>query len=251
MAATDPCLVVLAAGKGTRFGGPKQLVPVRDDGATIMDVLLARAASAGIVNAAVVVNPEIEREVRARLGASVAVVVQQRKRGTADAVLTTREVASGPIVVVNADDVYPVSAFDVVARHLDDHAAVGFRLDRGRIGTRPESRALLECNATGMLTGVREVKVVRGADGAFSVAGESEIVAGDQRVSMNMWAFQPSAFDALASAVAAETEGEVFLPNVVASMVATGARVRMLPCDDECVSLTYAEDIDIVRSALQ
>jgi bifunctional N-acetylglucosamine-1-phosphate-uridyltransferase/glucosamine-1-phosphate-acetyltransferase GlmU-like protein len=251
MAATDTCLVVLAAGQGTRFGGPKQLVAVRDDGATIMDVLIVRAAAVGIVNAVVVVNPEIEREVRAHLGVSVEVVVQKQRRGTADAVLTAREAAAGPIVVVNADDVYPLSAFAVVAMHLDEHAAVGFRLDRGRIGSRPESRALLECDATGLLTQVREVQIERRAGGSFVVAGESAIVAGDQRVSMNMWAFQPSVFDALDAAVAAKTEGEVFLPDVVAAMVRAGAPVRVVPCDDECVSLTYAEDIAVVRSALQ
>jgi bifunctional N-acetylglucosamine-1-phosphate-uridyltransferase/glucosamine-1-phosphate-acetyltransferase GlmU-like protein len=245
----SPSLVVLAAGKGTRFGGPKQLVPVRDDGATITDVLCARAAAAGIDHAVLVVNPEIEHDVQR--GAHVEIVVQRHPRGTADAVLTAREVAPGPIVVVNGDDLYPERAFALVAAPSREHAALGFRLDRCRIGSGPESRALLECSATGMLSRVREVKIEQRADAAFAVAGESEVVPGDQRVSMNMWLFQPSVFGALDAAVAAGTEGEVFLPDVVASMVATGEHIRMLPCDDECLSLTYAEDVEVMRSALR
>ena len=39
--------VLLAAGRGTRFGGFKQLVAVRPDGATLTDVLIERATDAG------------------------------------------------------------------------------------------------------------------------------------------------------------------------------------------------------------
>jgi hypothetical protein len=47
----------------------------------------------------------------------------------------------------------------------------------------------------------------------------------------------------------AEREGEIFLPDVVAAMVASGAAVRVLPSDETCLSLTYQEDLDAMRSA--
>jgi hypothetical protein len=71
---------------------------------------------------------------------------------------------------------------------------------------------------------------------------------------MNIWAFRPSVFSSLETAIADHDEsridGEIFLPDVVAAMVESGAIVRVLPSDEACFGLTYAEDLDVVRSAL-
>jgi len=264
MSTTEATLVVLAAGRGTRFGGAKQLAPVRDDGSTITDILLRRAAAAGVDRAAIVVNRDIETRFRAHLDAMtsdmpVELVVQPRPRGTADAVLTASRAVRGPIVAANADDLYPASAFVALAAHLreapaPEHAAVGFRLDRTRVGSRPESRGLLDVDGTGVLQRIREARIVRVDDERFSIGGSGEPVGGDQLVSMNIWAFRSSVFDALEQAVSVhEQQGsdrEVFLPDVVASMVDAGATVRVLPSPETCLSLTYAEDLDALRSAL-
>src|SRR5262245_19130528 len=264
MTATEATLVVLAAGRGTRFGGPKQLVTIHDDGSTISDILFRRAATAGVGGAAMVGNGHIEPNVRSHLDErrtdiSVDLVIQRRPRGTADAVLSARDVVAGPMVVVNADDLYPASTFATLAGHLRDapaheHAAIGFRLERTRVGSRPESRALLDVDALGALRRIREAKIEMDADGGYSTTGSQEVVAGDQLVSMNIWAFRSSVFAALEAAVAEHddrrVEGEVQLPDVVASMVASGATVRVLPSEETCLGLTYAEDLDAVRSAL-
>src|SRR5262249_53334413 len=159
-----------------------------------------------------------------------------------------RDVVAGSIVVVNADDLYPPGAFASIAAHVRDapaheHAVVGFRLDRTRLGSRPESRALLDVDASGVLRRVREARIGLRSDGAFAAAGLSEVVASDQLVSMNMWAFRASVFDALQKAVAERDKGsvggEVFLPDVVASMLEEGATVRVLRSDEPCVGITY------------
>jgi bifunctional N-acetylglucosamine-1-phosphate-uridyltransferase/glucosamine-1-phosphate-acetyltransferase GlmU-like protein len=264
MVASEVTLVVLAAGRGTRFGGPKQLVAVRDDGSTITDILLRRAGDAGIERAAIVVHADIEGEVRSHLDAiqprgRLDLFLQGHRRGTADAVLAARDAVRGPMIVVNADDLYPASAFAALAAHLraapaHEHAAVAFRVERTRIGARPESRALLDVDESGVLRGIREVKIQLVGDRGFSTTEPREAVAGDRLVSMNMWAFRHGVFDALQAAVddfeRRAVGGEVYLPDVVASMVAAGETVRVLPSDEMCVSLTYPEDLDAVRSAL-
>ena len=262
---TGTSLVVLAAGLGTRFGGTKQLVPVRDDGATVTDVLLERAAAAGIAGAVIVVRPEIEDGLRARAhrmeqpGIRVELALQNRPRGTADAVLAARKAIDGAFIVVNADDLYPAVAFSLVARHLRDarsteHAAVGFRLDRTLVGSRPESRALLTVGRTGTLVGVREGRVEKGSVLRFVTATSVEPLAGDELVSMNMWGFRPSVFDALTAAVlgaGAKTQStEISLPEVVATMIEQDEAVRVLGCDEPCVGITYPDDVDAVRALL-
>ena len=164
---TGSSLVVLAAGRGMRFGGLKQLVAVRDDGATVTDVLVRRAADAGFERAVIVVRPAIEELVRAHLdemgaaGIPVELAVQRRPRGTADAVLAARDAVDGSFVVVNADDLYPAGAFSLIATHLRDapaheHAVVGFRLDRTLVGSRPEARACSRSTRPARSSAVRE-----------------------------------------------------------------------------------------------
>jgi molybdopterin-guanine dinucleotide biosynthesis protein A len=262
---TGPNLVVLAAGRGTRFGGVKQLVAVRDDGATVTDVLLGRAATAGIERAVIVVSAEIEDQFRAHLDAvgptaiSVALAVQRMPCGTADAVLAARDSVDGAVVVVNADDLYPAAALSLVVRHLQEapaheHATVAFPLDRTLVGTRPESRALLTIDHAGILAGVREGRVEKHDGLRFVTATSVEALRGDEQVSMNMWAFQPSAFDALAAVVAdlaaRDGDGEIFLPAAVEVLIENGATVRALRSTEPCLGITYADDVAAVRAAL-
>jgi hypothetical protein len=77
---------------------------------------------------------------------------------------------------------------------------------------------------------------------------------GDEWVSMNMWGFSQSMFDAIARAVddfiTAGSPGEILLPDVVAAEVRECGTVRVLRCDQPCVGITYAEDVDVVRAVL-
>src|SRR4051794_5098745 len=190
----EPSLVVLAAGRGRRFGGLKQLAEVRSDRATVTDVLVERAAEAGVGRAVIVLRSEIERQVRAHLDTfgwpsiPTRFAMQHQARGTADAVLAARDAVDGALIVVNADDLYPVSAFRALVGHLchapdDEHATVAFRLDRTLLGTRPESRALLAVDHTGLLVGVREGQIEKENGLHFVRGDEAEPVRGDELVS--------------------------------------------------------------------
>jgi NDP-sugar pyrophosphorylase family protein len=263
-AVTGPTLVVLAAGRGTRFGGPKQLVAVRDDGSILTDVLIHRAAGVGIEQAVVVVSAEVAEPMRAHLdamgaaGMPVDLAVQRRPRGTAGAVLAARDSVGGQVVVVNADDLYPTGAFSLIVAHLrdapaGDHAVIGFRVDRTLIGSRPEMRALLTIDESGLLVGVREGSVEKDGALRFRTPTAVHALRGDELISMNMWGFQPSVFEALATAASRigndDLDAELYVPDVVATMIAGGARVRVLPTDEACVGITYREDVDVVRAS--
>jgi dTDP-glucose pyrophosphorylase len=214
--APAPSIVVLAAGVGSRFGGLKQLVEVGADGAVLMDILLRRAAAAGIERAVIVVGPTTEDLVRSHLnatgagGLTVDLAVQRllpgrsRPLGTADAVLAARDAIDGSFIVVNADDLYPASAFSLLADHLrdgppDEHAMVAFRVAHTLTGNGPESRALIEVDQSGALVSIREGAVVdRSGRLHFETAASAQPLRGDEPISMNIWAFRASVFGALA-----------------------------------------------------
>jgi bifunctional N-acetylglucosamine-1-phosphate-uridyltransferase/glucosamine-1-phosphate-acetyltransferase GlmU-like protein len=273
--ATSPTVVILAAGSGSRFGGLKQLVEVAADGAAIMDILIERSAAAGVGRAVIVVAPGMEAVVRAhvdtvgraaRAQLPVEMVVQPmppgraRPLGTADAVLAARGAIDGPFVVVNADDLYPADAFGMLVAHLragphDEHAMVVFRVRATLTARRPVSRALVDVDvdAAAALVAIREGTVICAGDGLRFESGSAvQPLRGDEYVSMNMWALQQSAFDALADAVGAfvaeRTAGEIFLPDVVGSMVASGATVRVFVSESSCVGVTHREDVAVLRA---
>ena len=245
-------LIVLAAGSGTRFGGVKQLAAVGPAGQAILDVLLERAAIAGFSDAVVVTSPAIEEQMRDHLsvyepGLPVHVALQPVPAGTADAVLAAREVIDGSFVVVNADDLYPGIAFTMLASQLssaDDPALVAFEVGKTLIGARPVKRALLEIDGNNHLVGITESTVATGAGG----------LRGDEWVSMNMWGFPQTMLNVLDRAVdefvTSGADGEILLPDVVSALVAEGRAVRVLRCDEPCIGITYAEDVDVVRARL-
>jgi bifunctional N-acetylglucosamine-1-phosphate-uridyltransferase/glucosamine-1-phosphate-acetyltransferase GlmU-like protein len=267
-----PNLVVLAAGMSTRFGGLKQLAPVRPNGDAIVDVLLERAATAGFGTALVVVRREIERDVESHFAAGrapalpVELVVQAPvpgragSPGTAHAVLGCREALAGSFAVVNADDLYPGDAFALLARHLrsapdNEHAFVAFPARGTLIGSRPVTRALVELDAGAWLITMHEGTVTPGLDELrFDAPGISLSLGREAWVSMNMWGLQPSIFEtlerAVAEYVAADDAGEVRLPDVVASLVASGGTVKVLQCDAPCIGITHPEDLSVVAAAL-
>lgn len=216
-----------------------------------MDLLLRRAAAAGLEHGVVIVREAIreavERHVRA-LGAPIPIdyVVQDRPIGTAHALLATRGVVTGPFVVVNADDLYPADAITMLAHHLataDEHAMVAFRVGSTILGDQPVSRAAIAFGEDFRLRRITEEKVTPGSD-----------LDSRRWVSMNLWGFQPRVFAAVQPKVeefvASGRPGEVLLTDIVADMLRHDDTIRVLTCESPCVGITHPDDVVAVRRTL-
>ncbi|MBO4235703.1 MAG: nucleotidyltransferase [Firmicutes bacterium] len=142
-AATKPALVIMAAGMGSRFGGPKQITPVTDQGEIILDFSLYDAMLAGFEDVVFIIKKENEADFRAliddragrRLNVSYAFqdlsdipdgykVPEGREKpwGTGHAVLAARNIVKGPFAVINADDYYGSTAFQEMYEFLSARA---------------------------------------------------------------------------------------------------------------------------------
>lgn len=233
-----PALVILAAGVGSRFGGPKQLSPVGPSGETLLDYAIYDAIRAGFRRAVLVIREELRAPLKAHLeqvvGATVPVdYVEQRLDdlpgrlrvpagggrvkpwGTGHAVLAARKALDGPFAVCNADDYYGPGAYRLLAQHLTAkastpplHAVVGYRLDTTLSDHGGVARAVAstEAGPDGLVARLVEVKDVRRVDGALrgvTAAGEQREFTGMESVSMNMWGFMPEVIPALEEQFAA------------------------------------------------
>ena len=116
----------------------------------------------------------------------------------------------------------------------------------------------------GMLLDITERTKIfkRGQDAAYTEDGETFVpLSGDTQVSMNFWGFTPEILDEIWDAFPAFlTENlpvnpekcEFYLPTFVGSRLAEGkVRVRVLPCMETWHGVTYKEDLDSVKAAIE
>lgn len=229
MSENKPILVILAAGRGSRFGGLKQLEPVGPGGGAILDYTVYDALRAGFGSLVLVVSEEVEDRMRAvaaeRFGQHLPVsFVRQRLDdlpadfdvpagrvkpwGTGQAVLAAREAVDRSFAVVNADDFYGEGALKTLGRFLIDgsrasepvYAMVGYHLADTMAGGGTVSRALCRCSAEGWLEEIVEIPAMERTPegGAYDdTSGRRCLVDGEQLVSMNIWGFTPPVFSQL------------------------------------------------------
>ena len=124
--------LIPAAGSGTRLGPftraiPKELLPVGDK-ATIEHVVEAMSL-AGIEEIVIVISPHKHGlsdylGSGKRFGVRLTYVVQDERRGLADAVLAGEHVLKGPFAVVLGDNFFAPKTFlsDLISFHLEHNA---------------------------------------------------------------------------------------------------------------------------------
>jgi hypothetical protein len=273
-------LVVLAAGIGSRYGGPKQIERVGPGGATLLDYAAFDGRRAGFDRVVLVVREGREGEVREAVGERIARHVplayavqgdalppgfapppgRGKPWGTGHATLAAAPLLDGPFAVINADDFYGAGSYRVLAEHLrqpregpvPEFAIVGFPLATTLSPDGPVSRGVCAVDERGFLVSIREVLEIEGdrADARERTASGWRPIPGPTPVSLNFWGFTPALLPALEDGFrrfleqnAGSTKAEYFLPAAVQSLVDAGrARVRVLGGGGPWSGLTYPGD---------
>ena len=262
-------IVVMAAGVGSRFGGPKQLEPVGPGDETLIDYLLVDARRAGFDRAVLVIRDELTARIEAvagrhRDGLEVVLAYQQLgpaiPRGTVPAVLAASGQIDGPFVAVNADDFYGTTAYQRAADFLrqpgipsNTHAFVSFPLRATLSPNGAVVRGVCQTNGD-LLVRVDEIRGIE-PDGQGARVGD-RLFTGDERVSMNFWAFQKSMLDELQREFARfsrdhDSSHELLLPVTVDRLITEGrVQVHVLSAPGPWLGLTHASDLPGARQAL-
>lgn len=195
----------MAAGLGTRFGGPKQLEPVGPNDEPIFAITAAAAARAGIKRLILVTRAEVEERLLAAADTHVSgmevVSVRQdlagpprtRPWGTAHAVAACADVLDGPFGVANGDDLYGNPSLSLLADALGDRPDEGTLVSFELAGTLSPhggvSRGICDV-VDGTLTSVVETHGLK-ADPNDAEGGVVDDSGGryrnDTPASMNLW----------------------------------------------------------------
>lgn len=284
-----PALVVMAAGMGSRFGGPKQIAPVDEQGHILIDFSMYDAWRAGFRKVVFIIKREMEAEFRACIGDKlqnyfdVYYVYQELSRlpagysvpagrvkpwGTGHAVACASEAVHEPFAVINADDYYGADAYQKIFDFLSaerpdtEHAMVGYLLRNTVTEFGSVARGVCEIQ-DGLLTGITERTHIekRGDDAAYTEDGEHFVsLPGDTVVSMNLWGFSPKILDELRRRFPLflddalqhnPLKAEFYLPTVANAQIHEGlGTVRVLSTSATWHGVTYREDMPGLHAAI-
>jgi glucose-1-phosphate thymidylyltransferase len=229
--------------------GIKGMIPAGADGRPFLAYLLSGLADAGVDDVVLVVAPEHEairgyfvREApphRVRLRWAV----QAEPLGTANAVTAAAAVIGDrPFLVLNADNLYPVTALRALAQ-AGTAATVAFDRDALVVGGIPKERvrafAVLAVDDDGALRGI-----VEKPGDALDLDSPAA-----RWVGMNCWTVTPSLVDACRR-VPPSVRGELELPEAVALFLREGGTVRTIPSADPVLDLSHQGDIPAVTARL-
>ena len=219
-------LVILAAGRSTRFGRLKQLAPIGPGGEALLDYALYDAALAGFTRFLLVIQETLRPDFDGHLGNAathldIRYAYQRmahpglvddppsgriRPWGTGFAVLTAGEEVGGPFAVCNADDFYGRRAYAALAGAMRGaqsapadarntiHFTIGYPLEVTLSESGGVSRGLCEVDESGALQRLTEgLELRRAGDRAAGrdVAGRPLNVSLQTPVCTNLWGFQP------------------------------------------------------------
>ncbi|MDR2586605.1 MAG: nucleotidyltransferase [Prevotellaceae bacterium] len=255
----QPTLIVLAAGKGSRYGGLKQFDGVGPNGETIMDYSVYDAARSGFGKVVFIVRSQFQlaftETFAQRYGDAieVAFVTQESEKelpegfcippertkpwGTAHAVLMAEPKTDTPFAVINADDFYGRKAYEVMVDFLQHsflshgrYAMAGYKVCNTLSDSGGVSRGICSVYNQQLLTEITERHNVRFAESGKIVYGTNPDnpiqVPPDTIVSMNFWGFTPDFFTQTRSAFHSfiREQGELptsefYIPSVVNRLI--------------------------------
>lgn len=284
----QPTLVVLAAGMGSRYGSLKQIDPFGPNGETIIDYSVFDAVRAGFEKIVLVIRESLLSDFEElylnkfskrvevdyvfqelhNLPSGIDVPAERTKPwGTGHAVMVAGDKVKAPFAVINADDFYGASSFELMVQELrkldpDTLGAcmVGFVLgntisDHGYV-----SRGVCELDRNGSLSSITErTHITKEQDGVIYYQDGNDQVAldDDQVVSMNLMGFTPPAFDLMKAQFAEfiqtnyqNPKAEFYIPTIL-DHVARRRAVPVVTSNEKWLGVTYQEDKPLVMARLK
>jgi glucose-1-phosphate thymidylyltransferase len=226
--------------------GLKAMVPFERP---FLDYLLHNLAESGIAHVCIVIGPahEVVRSYYSRLRTerlTIEFAVQPTPRGTADAVAAAEGfIGADHVLVVNGDNLYPVSSCRALVQHGGPALAAFSRAGLLADGLIPPDR-IQRFAVVAARDGWLE-RIIEKPDATTLAAFGDEVY-----VSMNSWVVPPG-LPEVARRLPVSPRGELELPLAMQALVDSGTRVRVFPSDEPVLDLSNRSDIAVLETRLR
>jgi len=278
---------MLAAGMGSRFGGPKQLFPLGPSGESLIQLHLRQALNAGFQQAVIVTRsqllPQIREQVRQlNLPSSFTTHLvcqdqtpfpglekdpaapRSKPWGTAHAVWCARSHHQGTWVSVNADDFYGHDILARIAHKFSDSpppgaAVISFPLGNTLTPNGEVNRALCHCTPKAELLSLEETKGLK-HHGDRVTDDQGRLFSPDFPVSLNLWLLPPALIDHAGSWLASQRDQASENPNFEAGLpdminhchpLLQKGSPLIWPLGKTWTGITHPEDAGQARKSIQ
>ena len=277
-------LLLMAAGRGSRYGKLKQFDDLGPNGEFLMEFSIYDAINNGFNHIVVITQKDnvafLRDYLRERLPGNVSLDVlaqeltdlpagtqfageRPKPWGTAHAVWTARNVITNPFAVINADDYYGQNAYERAGEFIKksedgNFGLVAYTLEDTLSPHGSVSRGVCSQDGNQLKSVDERLEIGAGEDGIRDADSGMEF-SGKELVSMNFWVCSPAIFpqiekdfrEFLTTAEDA-SKGEIYLPFVIQDMLQGGkTSVEVIPSNSQWFGVTYAEDKDTAMQALK
>ncbi len=282
----------MAAGLGSRYGGNKQIDRIGPNGEILMEYSIHDAVEAGFTKVVFVIRKSMESLFREMIGDKIARNVEvayafqeydtlpewfvppadrAKPYGTVHAVVCAKKLIHEPFAVINADDYYGKEAFRAMAESLkglriavNKASMVAYFLKNTVSKNGHVTRGVCTTDADHHLVKVTETySILPFPDGTIRDIHDDPngvILDPEALVSMNLWGFAPSFFEAgekyladfLSNGKGDPLKKECLLPALVDTLMHTqGLQVDVLSTKSVWFGVTYKEDKEYVAGELR
>lgn len=270
-------LIIMAAGKGSRFGGPKQCTSVGPKGEYLMDYSINFATKYGINKIIIITNdllvPNITEHLKKYHTFSNITVFSQdvfvkslslekNIHGTGIALLTASKAINQEFLILNGDDYYGESAFEIMfsgfsSNHSITGCLAGYKLSDTLSLFGNVNRAICQLDEMNFLTNITEYYKLEMVGERVVRDSENRLFTGDELVSMNFWGFNPKFVDYVNLEFFNYLNDSEFwfdkefnLPDLVKLYINHNQRSFVIKPLNNCewIGLTYPNDVHIAKS---
>ena len=274
---TPITLLVLAGGLGSRYSGSKQIDGIGPNGEFLLEYAVYDAVKVGFDKVVLVVNSKVKETLANKLqkrfdSLELVFIVQSligrnKPWGTGHAVLCAKEAIREPFMIINADDYYGRSTFEIGVGFLSGGlisskkmGLIAFQLSKTLSDHGGVSRGVCEVNHDGLLILVEEHEGIQRQNGGIfsNQSGESPL-KDETAVSMNCWLLDPSVFGHLErdfedfhSTHKNSESKEYYLPTAMQELInADEVQFQLMVSKEQWFGLTYAKDKQAVEQKIQ
>lgn len=278
-------LLILAAGMGSRFGGPKQLYPVGPNGEFIMDYSIYSAIKYGFNKVVFVTREELLDEFKSTIGKRLEGKVEvkyalqkldiipdgfkvpenrEKPWGTAHAIYCAKDYINEDFAVITADDFYGDIAFKDLSDSLDNdkYTVIGYELADTLSPNGSVKRGVV-LSHDGIIDEVLESVCTLDGDNVLveplNKSKEQRLLPKNNSVSMLMYGLKPDIFGIIDSKMVSSFESnkddldtyEFYIPDILSEEIVSGRTILDVPTKSRWFGLTYKEDIDILSNYIK
>ena len=285
-------LVILAAGMGSRFGGLKQIQKIDEYGNFIIDYSIYDAIRAGFDKVIFIIKEENYEIFRSTIGKRVESKIKVeyafqkldllpegysipssrvKPLGTAQALLSCKDLVSDTFAIINADDFYGKESFEIAAEYLrgvkgekGKYANVAYFVANTMTENGSVKRGILDYDKNQFLTDICESSVEFEGEKVQMTPLDERIapkyIGKDTLVSMNLFCFTKDIMNHLEERFPKFLDDnqknlekcEYLLPTVVDELIKEGiATVEVLSSPAVWYGITYKADQDEVEKSLK